>query len=512
MTRRNRFICNAILLTAAAFGMRGVGMLFNIFLTARLGASGLGRFSLIMSVYGFAVTLASAGVGLAVTRVVSEAADRPDAFARVRCAVRTGIGYSLLLGGASMLLLVLLSDSIGTFWLHDPDSIPALRLLAVSLPFLSLSVTLNGYFIAVRKAVFGAAVNVCGQLIRIAVTVLLFYMKPDRDGMDTNLALVVGCVVSEAVGAVFSVVLFLCDYRCMRRSHASEIPVCDSDRMRRTALYVMKIAVPIAITACIRSGLQTLLHLLIPIGLKKSGIGERAALAVYGTVHGMVMPVLLFPAALLQSAASLLIPEIAEFRAKGDTASIERWAARILRTTVCFAVFTSGVILCCADTLGSVLYGSAEAGHDLRLLGAIIPVMYLDTMVDALLKGLDEQLASMRYNILDAAFCVFMAYVLLPLCGSVGYILLLYISEIFNLSLSLSRLLAVTQLRFAVFDWVARPVLAVIAAAVCSVFFMHITQISFRFAGVGVFFVAMMMGIFFGSIMWLTGCRQAKTP
>ena len=59
-----------MLMTLTSFGMRGIGVLFNRYLTHRIGSAGLGQFSLMMSVYGFAVTAASAGIHLAITRVV----------------------------------------------------------------------------------------------------------------------------------------------------------------------------------------------------------------------------------------------------------------------------------------------------------------------------------------------------------------------------------------------------------------------------------------------------------
>lgn len=547
-TRRSRFLWNACLLTLASFGMRGVGMVFNIYLTTHLGAAGLGRFSLIMSVYGFAVTLASAGIGLAVTRVISEAegtaeetaAPRTDhkqknsipittgiasdtAYPKIRRAMRTGMEYSFLLGITATILLFFLSDPIGRQCLHDVQSIPALRILSLTLIPVSLSVTYNGYFVARRRAVLGAVVNAFGQLVRIFVTVFLLRMRGHGIAISPELALVFGCVMSEFVGLSVSVSLYLADMQ-KRKAHyqstAAHLTLSDTETItlsretsRGISRNVIRIAIPIAVTACIRAGLQTLLHLLIPAGLGKSGIGADAALAAYGTIHGMVLPVLLFPSAILQSAASLLIPEIAEFRAKGDKESAIRWAVHGLQITLCFAVFISGIMLYCSDAIGLLFYDSPEAGQYLRLLGAIVPVMYLDTIVDAFLKGLDEQVASMRYNIFDAAFCVVLAYVLLPVFGVSGYVLLLYASEIFNLSLSLNKLLSVTGLHFSVMQWVAVPTLAVIGASTFALWLMRAVNgigITFRFAWVTLLVHILISGIFYGAILHLFSGFQKK--
>lgn len=524
MTRRNRFFANALLLTAAALGMRGVGMLFNLYLTARLGAAGLGRFSLVMSVYGFAVTLASAGIGLAVTRVVSEAGETDSAAPRIRGAVRTGLLYSFLTGSSSALLLLLFSAPIGTYLLRDTESIPSLRVLALSLVPLALSAALGGYFTARRRAFSCAVVGVSSQLSRIAMTVLLLHLWSGKGAESACLALVIGCLVSEIVGLLLSWLLYFPDAKRLSRTAAKPEPrrsarsahsgtqttqsagtVSVAETVSRA---IIRIAVPIAMTACIRSGLGTLLHLLIPSGLRRSGIGAEEALAAYGTVHGVVLPVLLFPAALLQSAASLLVPEIAAFRASGDKNAVQRWEKRMLGTTLCYAIFVSGIMLCFSEELGALLGGNAETGTYLHTLAALIPVMYLDTVVDAFLKGLDEQVASMRYNILDAAFCVLMAYLLLPALGIRGYCLLLYASEIFNLALSLSKLISVTGLRIPVLHWVVTPAVSVIGAGSLAVWFlrgMANIGITFRFAWVGLFVHILVTGIFYGGFLWVFG-------
>jgi len=477
VTRFQRFLYNAVLLTFSSLGLRAVGVLFNRYLTARLGAAGLGQFSLILSVYGFAVTVAASGIHLAVTRVVSESIGTGRC-GDLRQAVRTGLCYSGSFGLFSAVLLYLLAPVIAVYWLGDAQTAASLRMLALSLPFLSLSTTMNGYFVGVRQAYKGAVTGVLGQAAKIGATVLLL-RGGTAYGVSPTAALVLGNVLSEILCFLLSLVLFLPD--CLRRCRSCAAADGESSPKNSVTRYLLRIALPIALTACIRSGLQTLQHLLIPLGLERWGADSETALAAYGTVHGMVLPVLLFPAAFLSAFSGLLIPEVAEFRSRGDTAAIRRTAVRVLRVTLCFAIPVSGIMLCYSDLLGQLLYKSADAGRYLRLLGALIPIMYLDTMVDAMLKGLDEQLASMRYNLLDAAFCVVMAYLFLPAFGITGYLMLLYTSELFNLALSLGKLLAVTRIPVHPLRWAAKPILAVIGACCITLSFFRLVNPAYRY-------------------------------
>lgn len=80
----HRFFKNGLILTLSALAMRIVGVSFNSFITSKVGADGIGLYTLIMSVYGFSVTVASSGVHLATTPALCRGA-RPGRICLPRC-------------------------------------------------------------------------------------------------------------------------------------------------------------------------------------------------------------------------------------------------------------------------------------------------------------------------------------------------------------------------------------------------------------------------------------------
>ena len=67
-----QFLLNGIILTAVSVTMRLLTVFFNVYMTEKIGAAGVGLFSLVMSVYTFAVTFATSGIYLSATRLVSQ--------------------------------------------------------------------------------------------------------------------------------------------------------------------------------------------------------------------------------------------------------------------------------------------------------------------------------------------------------------------------------------------------------------------------------------------------------
>ena len=90
--------------------------------------------------------------------------------------------------------------------------------------------------------------------------------------------------------------------------------------------------------------------------------------------------------------------------------------------------------------------------------------MYLDSAVDAILKGLGEQVYSMRINIIDSLISVFLVLILLPEIGIYGYIIVIYITELFNASFSIIRLLNKTKIKPRVLKWIVKPILSIVLA------------------------------------------------
>lgn len=95
------------------------------------------------------------------------------------------------------------------------------------------------------------------------------------------------------------------------------------------------------------------------------------------------------------------------------------------------------------------------------VLALLVPLMYLDSVVDGMLKGLGQQMHSMAYNVVDSSLRVVMIYFLIPLMGIHGYIVVLYASEIFNFTLSLGRLMKVADLRPRLWGWIIKPLFCV---------------------------------------------------
>ena len=97
MRKSRIFIKNTLILSITALFMRVLSVYFNVYLSDKLGSEGLGLFTLTLSIYGLAATLATSAINLTATRMVADASGSAK-YSDINHAMKKCIAYSLFFG------------------------------------------------------------------------------------------------------------------------------------------------------------------------------------------------------------------------------------------------------------------------------------------------------------------------------------------------------------------------------------------------------------------------------
>ena len=434
------FIKNTLILTVTALLLRSIGIVFRIWLTGKIGAEGIGLYQIVFSVYILASTFASTGICTAVTRVVTERLAAGDPRGGFR-AVRAAVLLSLLCAGATAALLRLFGGFIAVNLLAQPQAEPAIRILPISLPFLGASACVRGYFTARRRSLPGSLGQILEQLVRIAVE------------------------------AVFTLFILIC-YRKDKTKLLQQAPVLKN---RAALREIFRISFPISAGRYLHTALRTVENVITPLCLAAYAGAKQNALSQFGAVKGMALPLLLFPASLLSAVSTLLVPEITEAAAKGNTPAVQRAVQKVFGVTMLSCLPVVAVFFCCSGQLGLLIYQSSEVGWLLRALAPLIPFMYLDLITDGILKGLDQQKALLRNCVIDSALRIILVLLAVPRAGMLGFLGVMFFSNIFTTALALVRIKKVTKahlnsLRLAVVPFIFAAVSGFVAQFTCAPF------------------------------------------
>ena len=274
-SKTRTFFVNGITLTLSALAMKLVSVLFNVYIANRAGSEAMGLFSLLGSVYGLAITFATAGINLGTTRLVSDALGLGDVELAKR-SVKRALMICTISGGAATVLLFSLSDFLGRHVLTDIRAILPLRCLALSLVPIAICSCLSGYFNAVRRVKINAAFGIVAQFVKIGATMMLLSLFGGNDTQTVCVLLVLGGAIAELFSLAATYVLYIIDKRFKLKGGSRE--VSDTAITRK----LLSITLPVTFSACIRSALSTVQHILIPKGIQRSGKSWAEALGSYG--------------------------------------------------------------------------------------------------------------------------------------------------------------------------------------------------------------------------------------
>ena len=261
--QKKRFLANIFIMSSSMLFIRIAGMIANIYISTIAGASAMGLYHMIFSVFTFGITFASSGTSFAVTRLVSENRANPKSIISkcLRIAlVMSIIGFGVFFFSAP----VIQKNFIG-----NPSAVYALRILAFALPCMATSAVFRGYFIAKRKVAIVTASSIFEETVSIGIT--LINLKKLAGTPESYMSLVYGCVLSNLVACIFDTASY---------HYFTKNSIFGSKEISYRSIF--NICVPIALGSYLKTGLVAAENLLIPIQFAKYGI--KNGVAEYGII------------------------------------------------------------------------------------------------------------------------------------------------------------------------------------------------------------------------------------
>ena len=429
MRRKMPMFYSAVLLTAVNLLLRLMGTAFQVYISSRIGAAGVGLLQLVLSLSGMAMTAGIAGIRTASMYLTAEelGKKRPG---NTQWVLSGSFLYSVVCSGTVSILLYLGAPFLAGNWIGDMRTVGALRLTALFLPVSCLCGVMTGYFTAANRIGTLAAVEVAEQLCSMGATMTALTFWAGTDPGKACQSVVLGSCIGACLTLTSLIILRLIEHN----PTSPRIPV---------ARRLMDTALPLALADDLKAGISTVENLMVPKRLALYA-GTSDALGLFGTVCGMVFPIMMFPAAILFGLTELLIPELARCSAAGSRLRIRYLVHRSLRVALLYGITFGGLLFLLSEELCTTLYHSREARRYLRWFSILVPMLYCDAITDAMIKGLGQQKVSVRYNILTSSLDVFFLYLLLPNYGIHGYFASFLITHLLNFYLSLRRLLKIT--------------------------------------------------------------------
>ncbi|GHU75447.1 polysaccharide biosynthesis protein [Clostridia bacterium] len=456
--KKTGIIESAFILTAAGLITRVMGFVYRIYLSNAAGADGMGLYQMILPVYTLAWSIAASGFTTTISKIAAEDAARKE-YRNARRMFYVCVTLSAVLGFLLCGALYFGAEFVAANFFKDERVVLPLKILSAAFPFMAAGSCVRGYFFGMQESRVPAVNQVLEQAVRMAVIYLLAGYFIPRGLAYTCALCVLGIVAEEIFSFVYIAICYKVKFGKTIKDKQAKLR-----SYRETLRIVGRSAIPLGASRIVSSLLGAVENVLLPA--KLAVYAGAGALASFGQMSGMAMPLIYFPSAFLISLSLSLVPVISESVAVKNRAKTEYTVARTVMFALILGIGCSALFMVFCRELGSVIYNQ-DISQTLFTLGMLCPFLYVQMSVSGVLNGLGEQAFIFRSNLLSSAINIGFIYFLVPLRGMNGFVFGWFTTLLILVCLSLEKLRKTASLRLDVLNWVAKPLMAAFAAALC---------------------------------------------
>lgn len=169
-------------------------------------------------------------------------------------------------------------------------------------------------------------------------------------------------------------------------------------------------------------------------------------------------PFILFPSAITNSLAVLLLPSVAKDQAEGRKGSIAASMSLSLRYSLYMGILCIGIFTLFGEELGTSVFQDPDAGRFIRILAWLCPFLYLATTMGSILNGLGKTRITFIQNTISLLLRIGFVLFGIPYFGILAYLWGMLISEILLALLHLWSLKKMIAFTWNAWDMIVKPV------------------------------------------------------
>ena len=397
-----------------------VGVLFSIPLTWLIGTDGLGIFQSVFPTYNLLLTVSSAGLPVAISRMVSHCLAKDDP-RNARRVFRVALWMLTALGCICTLIMLVGQNQLALI-VDEPQSVLGFQVIAPCVALVCVLSAFRGFMQGQQNMVPTAVSQLIEQVGKVFVSLPLAYLG-SRIGIAEGAAgALLGITIVEALALLYMIILY---YR--RKGVFDSIPQLSADdpiAAPTLGKRLIAISIPITISACIVPLAQFVDSTMLISRLMDAGIAREQARPLYGLFTGMVIRLINVPTALALSISMSLVPAISAAKALEDYDAIGRQSDLGLRFAFLIGFPCSIGMSLLSKPIISFFYQETLTAAELQVSSQLLSMssltVVLFTVVQAtssILQGLHKQRIPMYTLVAGVACKILLNYILVGIPG-----------------------------------------------------------------------------------------------
>lgn len=437
------------------FITRIIGFTYDVFLSKLLGAEAMGLFQIAMSTLMTFLIITSSGIPTCITKLVAEHNSKKDKDA-VESIYKTAIWLNLFLSIGLGVIFLLSSKFIAIKILKNEDMLLGVYLLFPALIILSLSIVLKSYFYGMKNVVTPGIAQIIEHLTRFIVVIgLLYYIGPIKPVYGAMIA-ILGISIGEFCDLIWSI---YAKNRLYKIKHKS---LSGKQSNKSFLLQILSMSLPLTLSGFFGVILRFSNTILIPSRLMVAGYSSSQAVATFGRIMGMTMPLIHLPFIVTSALVINLIPSISEQVVLKRYQDIKRDIHLSIKVTLLISVPLMFIYVVLSKPLAIFLYSDPMVSSFINIMGYSTVLLALQHNFSGILYGLNKQVTATINRLIGMVVQVILVYLLVgdPRFGIYGFFISFFASTLITTALDILTLKRAIKFKLDYLDLLGKPMLA----------------------------------------------------
>jgi stage V sporulation protein B len=383
--KQKSFVKSAAILGIAGLIVKVLGAVFRIPLVNAVGTEGMGYYNVAYPIYALLVVVSTAGLPTAISKLVSERAAIGD-YAGAHATFRAAFRVLVLAGVITSLVMFAASGFIAGSIVMQPKGALALMAISPALFFVAVLSAYRGYFQGLQLMSPTAVTQVIEQVGKLIFGLYLAYLwMPNGPEYGAG-----GALAGVSISEVCALVYIMGMYRRRRKELLLRAQAGRTDKKKNmggTVKKLLLIAVPVTLGACVMPIMAAIDSVIISRSLQAIGYSQQASASMYGTLTGVVNPLINMPAVLSLALAMSLVPSISASAAQKNALQLQSKVSFGLKLAVCIGLPASFGFYLLAGPIIHLLFRSV-AGAEFDLAVSLLRVLSLGVLFLTLVQSM----------------------------------------------------------------------------------------------------------------------------
>ena len=394
---KEKFIKKALILVLGGFITKILSMVIRIITTRVIGVDGLGLYMMVLPTFNLFITIATLSLPTAISKLVAEGTRNNKKL--VLGFLPIAIIFNIFL----IILIILLSPFIANNLLHNEILYYPIMSIGITLPFITTSSIIKGYFFGKEKMFPNVVSNMIEQITRIiSIIFIIPYLLKINISYAVSGLVFINCL-SESLGIV-TLLLFM--------PNKTKINKNDIKPDLNNIKDIFSISIPTTTSRLISSIGLFLEPIIITFVFLKLGYQTSYITKEYGIISGYVLPMVMMPNFLSGAISSALLPVISKSYANKKYKETKRKLILACKLSLLIGIICTIILFIFPEECLKLLFNTTLGANYLQITSIIFLISYILNPLSSCMQAMDKSKQLMKINIIGVIIKTSLLFIL----------------------------------------------------------------------------------------------------